>query len=639
MAWAILALSIPASLLAAPVEIAAPPNGSTIKGDGVEINISINATDRMPVSRVEVSLDGSVVTSRTYSPPTTGGNSVFKWDTTRTPNGRHTLAVGVFSGGNVVGNATCEVIVSNLKSSGSSTAPRVSIKSPKDGQVVSGTTPIIVESTDPSGSDPFVSIYVDKVIRSAGNVKPYRYDWDTTKAGNGPHYISARSVNDGDDKAETPTIRVIVRNQVVQVPISMQSNAKLPLLSDLRASSVASSAGRNSAAPSASVRRVTEAARSDSSTSAEKFEVNQAQAQKANVASASQTSPSLSSMPAAQIPSAQVSVPASVQAEPVGNGTASELSLSPSLASNFADPSELKTSASTGNILSAPAAKLYAQLPSNGTLSTAAEIPALAAKSEIAGAATTAKSTSVLSVPALPSIPVELPSGTASSLPENPTLASAGSSLAATSAQAECSLLTPSIAQPKTAAAEISIPAGTAATSSPVTTPILMAKADTDEIASTVAKNNVLSAPKSPKAKPVVKKTAPAAKPAASAVSMTHTVTVTTHPAPYVVKPVAAKSFNPVSTKMVRIRPVIENAGGTIQWDRKSKTVHAVANKKKVTIKIGSSSAKVNDENVEMEREAIVHQSRTIVPETFVNKTFGKPMYFFGKPISFGKTK
>ena len=237
----LLALSLPAAVGAAPtdepagprVQIAAPPNEATIMGNQVEILVDFNSGERQPVSKVQVFLDGKAVTERVYEAPAARGTCIFKWDTVRSSNGQHKLDVQVFSGDAYLGMASCTVTVSNKVPD--LTPPRVLITSPREGEVVSGVTPIAIEASDNSGREPFVNIYVDKSLRCVKNFGPYAHKWDTTGHENGPHVIQATAVDESGNTSDAKPVRVIVRNAVKMMPLATQPAPEKPAVPEAAA--------------------------------------------------------------------------------------------------------------------------------------------------------------------------------------------------------------------------------------------------------------------------------------------------------------------------------------------------------------------------------------------------------------------
>lgn len=205
------------------VEITSPPKGATISGSQVEITVSFVSDEEQPVSRIQIFLDGKAVTERLYKTPVARGVCTFRWDTLRTPNGKHKVDAQAFSGDDYLGMASCSVTVSNIKTAGPDlAAPKVAITSPKEGETVSGVVPVIIEASDDSGKPPFVTVYVDKKLRSVKNHGPYSFDWDTTQHSNGPVYLEATAADSAGNTGRSKGVRVVIRNTTKQPPITMR---------------------------------------------------------------------------------------------------------------------------------------------------------------------------------------------------------------------------------------------------------------------------------------------------------------------------------------------------------------------------------------------------------------------------------
>ena len=58
-------------------------------------------------------------------------------------------------------------------------------------------------------------------------------------------------------------------------------------------------------------------------------------------------------------------------------------------------------------------------------------------------------------------------------------------------------------------------------------------------------------------------------------------------------------------------------------WDKTAKTVTAVLNDQTLVLKIGSSTATVNEETLEIDAPAIIQNSRTLVPVRFISEGLG----------------
>lgn len=70
---------------------------------------------------------------------------------------------------------------------------------------------------------------------------------------------------------------------------------------------------------------------------------------------------------------------------------------------------------------------------------------------------------------------------------------------------------------------------------------------------------------------------------------------------------------------MTPIRYLIEHDGGIVKWDNSSKTVTASDEGISLWLRIGSSTAKVNKQSLQMEKAPYIDGSRTIVPLSFIH--------------------
>lgn len=68
--------------------------------------------------------------------------------------------------------------------------PTISISSPAEGAIVSGTVNVPITASDNEGVSK-VEFYIDGTIKSTDTTSPYSYSWDTTQYSNGAHTIKA----------------------------------------------------------------------------------------------------------------------------------------------------------------------------------------------------------------------------------------------------------------------------------------------------------------------------------------------------------------------------------------------------------------------------------------------------------------
>ncbi|MHB0912557.1 MAG: stalk domain-containing protein [Armatimonadota bacterium] len=646
---ATLILTLSASALWAGVEIASPPNNSTINGSKVEIVIKFSSTESMPVGRVEVHLDGAKVTEREYTPPVASGTSAFRWDTTLTPNGKHVLDVVVAHAGGVVGSARCAVTVANQPPDLS--APKVLIVSPKEGEVVSGVTPIMVQASDDATGDPFVTIYVDDSLRSVSNQKPYVYQWDTTKHENGPHMIDASATDDAENQSDAKAVRVIIRNPVKQEPIAAKPAEDLLAPMAVDAPTVA-------AAPRPGV-QTPEAARSPGSEQGEKFEVAQ--------------SPVPVPIPEVTAPATPQAAPPSLNVEATIPKLEAETMASGATMEEPEPESVLMAKAEVPALPEVEAAVPEAPSPevlAEGTIPQTENEAVLMAKALPSEVVPAAKDESILSAPT-----AEAPKSAVAQPEQNPVLVVDMQSVDSTIGKAENRLANPPemVAQPTVPklAAEVAAAETTAEESAPQ--PILMAKAEVPALPKVEAavpeapSPEVLAEGTIPQteneavlmAKALPSEVAPAAK-SESILSAPDTEVEPTMPVGSVSSPaqgpvLVAKlpGYSPVapcsksnawaiapgtSTQpkaecnlqtpkaqggFVHIRPLFEQAGGTVSWDGKTKAIRAKSAKNLVRLKIGSPKAEVNSAEVMLEKAPFVKDGKTMVPADFVTEVLG----------------
>jgi hypothetical protein len=131
-------------------------------------------------ARVALLLDGREIDHDTSAP------YLFKWDTRRTKDGKHTIAlVGRAPDGRLV-RSSVTVVVDNAD-----VEPKIVSSSLGDGQTVADVQHWLVQT---SGKIDHVEFSVDGVVRSSATVAPYAWDWDTTQETVGPHTLLVRAI-------------------------------------------------------------------------------------------------------------------------------------------------------------------------------------------------------------------------------------------------------------------------------------------------------------------------------------------------------------------------------------------------------------------------------------------------------------
>jgi len=144
---------------------------------------------------VRLLLDGKEIAHDTSAP------YLFQWDTRRTKDGPHTIAlVGRAPDGRIVGSSVA-VVVNNA-----AVAPQIVADSLADGQTVAGAQHWLVQT---GGKIDHVEFSVDDVVRGTPAAAPYAWDWDTTQETVGPHTLLVRAIGaDGTVAQQQLTVTV-----------------------------------------------------------------------------------------------------------------------------------------------------------------------------------------------------------------------------------------------------------------------------------------------------------------------------------------------------------------------------------------------------------------------------------------------
>jgi hypothetical protein len=152
----------------------------------------------VPPARVRLLLDGREIDHDT-SPP-----YVFKWDTRRATDGKHSLTLVAKARDGRIVRSSIPVVVAN----GVIAAAQIAASSLVDGQTVSGTQHWLVQT---GGSVARVEFVVDGAVRSTATAAPYAWDWDTTQDAPGTHALVVRAIGVDGSVAEMPLSVTVVR--------------------------------------------------------------------------------------------------------------------------------------------------------------------------------------------------------------------------------------------------------------------------------------------------------------------------------------------------------------------------------------------------------------------------------------------
>ncbi|NDY71054.1 peptidase S8 [Desulfobacter hydrogenophilus] len=188
------------------VAITSPQNDTTVNGS---LTVSVSAADEGGVDRVELYVDGELLSSDTTSPYT------FAWDTYGYANGDHELmAVAYDSAGNDGWSSVIAVTVAN-ESADDTTAPVVSITPIQGGALVSGGITVDVSATD-EGGVALVELYLDGELLDEDITSPYAFFWNTTAYADGTYELVAVAYDTAGNRGQSGVISVSVDNVIFQ---------------------------------------------------------------------------------------------------------------------------------------------------------------------------------------------------------------------------------------------------------------------------------------------------------------------------------------------------------------------------------------------------------------------------------------
>jgi hypothetical protein len=211
-------ITVPGSDSPPTVSITNPADGDTVSGP--DVTIVASATDDHGVSKVTFKDGASVIGTDTDG---TDGWSA-SWDTVSTSDGLHTITATATDTIGQTGADSNTVTVDNVDS-----PPTVSITSPADGSVVSGTVTIAADASDDKGVSQ-VEFFVDgsSLGVDADGIDGWTAPapWDTTGSAEGSHTVTATATDTigwtGTDSNivtvdQTPT-------RVLDVPVTVGTN-------------------------------------------------------------------------------------------------------------------------------------------------------------------------------------------------------------------------------------------------------------------------------------------------------------------------------------------------------------------------------------------------------------------------------
>ncbi len=183
-----------------PVVVVSSPAASATVSSSIQVQGA--ATDNVGLTKTEFYVDGQLSTTGSSSPFS------FPFVPAAWPNGIHTLMVKAYDAAGNIGSASINVSVLSVMVQDTQ-PPVVSVQSPVNGVMVSGTVPVSVNASD-NVSVTQVTIYVDGIASYTGTAAPYTYSWNTKKASQGAHTITAKAWDAVGNVAVSPDAKVTV---------------------------------------------------------------------------------------------------------------------------------------------------------------------------------------------------------------------------------------------------------------------------------------------------------------------------------------------------------------------------------------------------------------------------------------------
>ncbi|BCS54949.1 DUF4082 domain-containing protein [Geobacter sp. SVR] len=187
-----------AEATAPSVSITAPANSAVIAGT---TSVTLNASDNVGVSKVELYVDGVLNGTDTATP------YLFSLNTLQMAVGQHTLLAKAYdAAGNVGQSSSVTVTVAT-----DTTPPTVSITSPAANAVLSGTASVQAAAADNIGVAK-VELYLNGTLYATYGSAPYAFSWNTTSVANGVYNLTAKAYDAAGNSTQSTAVSVTVSN-------------------------------------------------------------------------------------------------------------------------------------------------------------------------------------------------------------------------------------------------------------------------------------------------------------------------------------------------------------------------------------------------------------------------------------------
>ena len=178
------------------VTLTQPAEGATVAGTTVPL--AATATDDLGVTRVDWFLDGG--TTPIASDTSSAGGWTATWNSTGTSDGAHTIRARATDTTGQVANDTNDVTVDNVDE-----LPTVTLTSPAEGAEIGGSAVALAATAGDDRGVTRVDWFLDgettPIASDTSSADGWTATWDATSTPEGPHTITARATDTGNQTA------------------------------------------------------------------------------------------------------------------------------------------------------------------------------------------------------------------------------------------------------------------------------------------------------------------------------------------------------------------------------------------------------------------------------------------------------
>lgn len=209
-------IAAPIALASPIVKITQPAHEQIVQGE-IVIDVSYRSDSDQPITRIDLLIDGEVVSQYALAVPRPSGSQAFQWTFTSPGGSKHSLSARAVDAAGEIGMATITVTVAAAHSTGPGgedrVPPVINIYYPAQGAELSGEVEIRAEASDNVGVK-YVFFYIDnKLHKMIMNTGPFVDLWDTTRVADGPHVLQAKAMDERENAAASAEVTVFVRNR------------------------------------------------------------------------------------------------------------------------------------------------------------------------------------------------------------------------------------------------------------------------------------------------------------------------------------------------------------------------------------------------------------------------------------------